>query len=614
MIKNIKFIFTVAIMLASQIGLIQAQMVGINAYIKGTGVEIGIDGKGGFEGCDTTVSPVPPGMHCRTNTVFFGFVANPQNNAWATFDGDFFTPGTPENGWGITIGANHTSAADNCDYLDQIPGSITSYQHIFNCYIVDWAGSLNNIGVKIEYLLEETDLFYTTTVSITNNTAATIPDMYYYRNLDPDNNVTINGGDYSTLNTIVSQPGTGGCDIAHVSATQSVPWNSYVGFAAAGANWRASYGGFSNRSGYDMWTPTSAFTQTVGSSLLIDGAIQLSYRIQNLAPGATETFKFVVILDDASANQAINNLMYFTYPGSSSAPPAACVPYIDTCVTCGPVVISIAGSAASDYTWAWTPATGLSPTTGTSVTANPTVTTTYTATGTPTNACMTPVSYNIVVKVDPSATLNPVITGPSTICSGNPGTLDAGSGYASYAWSTGSTIETTTVTTTGTYTVTVSNASGCFGTASFTVTVGPLTVTDTSTNSHCGNSDGTATANPVGSGPFTYLWSSVPAQTTQTATNLPAGTYTVTVTCNTCTATASATVVNVAGPSVAFTNVLNSLCGVPNGSATANATGGVLPYTYHWNSIPVQTTQIATNLPAGVYDVTVTDHSGCTAT
>ena len=73
--------------------------------MNGTGVEIGINGAGGFEGVDTTVSPVPAGMHCRSNTVFFGFVANPQNNNWATFDGDFFTPGTPENGWGITIGA-----------------------------------------------------------------------------------------------------------------------------------------------------------------------------------------------------------------------------------------------------------------------------------------------------------------------------------------------------------------------------------------------------------------------------------------------------------------------------------------------------------------------------
>ena len=70
-----------------------------------------------------------------------------------------------------------------------------------------------NLDVKINFLLKETDLFYTTTVSVTNNTSATIPQLYYYRNIDPDNNIMINGSNYATLNTVVSQPGTGG----HVS-------------------------------------------------------------------------------------------------------------------------------------------------------------------------------------------------------------------------------------------------------------------------------------------------------------------------------------------------------------------------------------------------------------
>jgi len=49
-----------------------------------------------------------------------------------------------------------------------------------------------------------------------------------------------------------------------------------------------------------------------------------------------------------------------------------------------------------------------------------------------------------------------------------------------------------------------------------------------------------------------------------------------------------------------------------NGDATVSATGGTLPYTYSWNTAPVQTTQTATNLCPGTYQVIVTDSLGAT--
>ncbi|HTF05054.1 MAG TPA: gliding motility-associated C-terminal domain-containing protein [Bacteroidia bacterium] len=65
-----------------------------------------------------------------------------------------------------------------------------------------------------------------------------------------------------------------------------------------------------------------------------------------------------------------------------------------------------------------------------------------------------------------------------------------------------------------------------------TVTVGvsPGTVatTSTSTPDVCSNNSGTATTNPTGTGPFTYLWQPG-GGTTQTITGLGAGTYIVTV-------------------------------------------------------------------------------------
>jgi gliding motility-associated-like protein len=245
--------------------------------------------------------------------------------------------------------------------------------------------------------------------------------MYYYRNVDPDNNELI-GFDFTTQNTIVSQPG-GGCNLAHVSATSVVPASqpqSYLGFAAIGANWRADYGGFSNRDASDLWWGTG-FTQTVGATNFADEAISLAYRIQNLAPGATETFKFVVILDAASANNAVNNVLYFTYPGSATAPPSVCTPWTDTVRTCGgPVPITITGPIVADYNWTWSPATGLSSTTGSSVVANPSVTTSYTATGTPLTTCVNPITMDFVVEVTPAGGNNPVIVDPGVVCQSDP--------------------------------------------------------------------------------------------------------------------------------------------------------------------------------------------------
>jgi gliding motility-associated-like protein len=407
-----------------QIAKVNAQMVGPDAYIQGTSVEIGVSGLGGFEGTNQTTSPPPAGYHARGTALPFGFIANPQLNSWlgSNYDGDFFTPGSPENGWGFEIGTTGVSGSNNCTGLFDIPGAFTNWSHVFDCYNATWEGdftSTTDLHFKISYDLIQTDLFYTTTVSITNNTAAVIPDMYYYRNVDPDNNEEIAGAaGFTTSQTIVSQPASG-CNLAHVSATSPIPWTSYLGFAASGANWRADFGGFGNRDASDLWTGTG-FTQTVGATNTSDEAISLAYRIQNLAPGATETFKFVVILDAASATAAVNNLLYLSYPGSATAPPSACTPFQDTIRTCGaPVPIAVTGPIVGDYTWTWTPTTGLTPITGPSVVADPLVTTTYTAIGTPIGgACSsaTPITIDFVVQVTPSMGPNPVITPVPVVC------------------------------------------------------------------------------------------------------------------------------------------------------------------------------------------------------
>jgi gliding motility-associated-like protein len=470
--------------------VLRAQMVGVNSYIVGTSVEIGVDGTYGFEGLDATISPPLAGMHYRSGTNFFGFVANPQVNAWATFDGDFFTPGSPENGWGLEVGGTSGIVANNnCANsgfgVQDIPGSAT-YSHPGTCIEVDYNGTMTtggtNLGVHINYHLGQTDLYYTTTVSITNNTSATIPEIYYHRNLDPDNNEPISF-DFTTQNTIVSEPSglAGGCNLAHVKATSVLPSSqpmSYLGLAAVGANFRVSYGGFTNRDASDLWTGGAGmFTQTVGATNFADEAISLSYKIVNLAPGATETFKFVVILDDAAAANAIDNLLYFTYIGASGTPPSACDVTVDSISTCGaPVPIQVSGSIVNDYNWTWSPSTGLSSTTGPTVIANPATSTLYTVSGAPISPCLSATSMQVWVIVTPSAGANPFISYIPNQCSADPPfnlTVDSAGGVWSGTGITNPTAGTFDpgAVTPGTYIITYTTPGGCNSTDTALVTV-----------------------------------------------------------------------------------------------------------------------------------------------
>jgi hypothetical protein len=142
---------------------------------------------------------------------------------------------------------------------------------------------------------------------------------------------------------------------------------------------------------------------------------------------------------------------------------------------------------------------------------------------------------------------------------------------------------------------------------------GPPPVTATITNQQnpsCnGGGNGTITVEAAGGNPpYTYLWTG--GQTTQTAINLTAGTYTVTVTATTGgSATAVATLTQ---PSLLnlSTNVVGSVTCVDVATVTASATGGTPGYTFQWSD--GQTGEVAIFDQPGAYSVTVSDANGCT--
>lgn len=220
----------------------------------------------------------------------------------------------------------------------------------------------------------------------------------------------------------------------------------------------------------------------------------------------------------------------------------------------------------------------------------------------------------------PSAISVTVTPTPST-CGAPNGAASAiaiGTAPLTYLWSTGATTTSINNLAAGTYSITVTDATGCSAVQSFTITssTGPAVTFSTTPTKCAGGNDGVATVSASGgTPPFTYSWATTPVQTTPTATGLAAGTYSVSVgDASGCSATYTVAVTS--PPSLVSTASVtaNASCnGSSDGSAIANPAGGTVPYTYGWTPTG-QNTQIATGLSAGTYIVIITDNNGCTTT
>lgn len=215
------------------------------------------------------------------------------------------------------------------------------------------------------------------------------------------------------------------------------------------------------------------------------------------------------------------------------------------------------------------------------------------------------------------------VSSSSQLCEGASATLTA-SGATFYSWSpaaglsstTGSAVSATPVVT-SVYTVT-GTSNGCTGAAAtITISVSPsISINFGVVKPTCnGSANGTATASPSGGiSPFGFSWSN--GQTTETASGLAAGNYSVTVSDSfSCSVSGTVTVNQNAVLASVVSSVSNATCnGQCNGQAAVSASGGSLIYFYKWSiSAGSQVTAAAAGLCAGSHSVTVTDSKGCTS-
>jgi len=219
----------------------------------------------------------------------------------------------------------------------------------------------------------------------------------------------------------------------------------------------------------------------------------------------------------------------------------------------------------------------------------------------------------------------PVFTGESvtdiTCNGGSDGAIiigvAGGTAPYTYQWSNGNTTQNISNLIAGPYEINVTDFNGCVATQSITVNEpDALDLMISTVDASCGNADGIATVSVSGgTGAYTYQWGAGTGfQTTATATGLGAGVYDVTVTdASGCIDSAAVAVSNINGPLITVDSIIDISCDNPSGgSIYITVTGGYTPYTYLWSNNDI--TQDLLDIQGGIYDVTVTDTSGCVAT
>jgi hypothetical protein len=299
---------------------------------------------------------------------------------------------------------------------------------------------------------------------------------------------------------------------------------------------------------------------------------------QSIAANATGNYS--VTVTNASGCSATSSATSVTV----NALPTATITAGGPTTFCAGGSVTLTASAGSSYLWS-TGATTQSI--AASTTGN------YSVTVTNASGCSATSSpTSVTVNAKPGSTIS--AGGPTTFCTGGSVTLTAPAG-TSYSWSTGATSPSIVVSTSGSYSVTVTNAAGC-STAStpvvVTVNAKPATptITPSGPTTFCAGGSVTLTA-PAG---FTYLWST--GATTQSIPVSTSGSYTVTVTtASGCSTTSAATSVTV-NAATAITVQPASPTIPKNTSATLSVTAtgsGTLTYQWYKGTVPTTTTPIA---------------------
>lgn len=218
---------------------------------------------------------------------------------------------------------------------------------------------------------------------------------------------------------------------------------------------------------------------------------------------------------------------------------------------CSDNVISINASAGfTSYVWSGAG-------TGTGATITPTVSGTYTVTADDGTGCFSSASIDIIISSVPTPSI--VSSEGTEICPGITGsTLSTDQPYNAYNWSTSATDPTIFVSSSGTYSVVVTDGNGCTGSADFTISKINFNL-QSSSSTICGGGTTTLTA----TGSTINSWSTGEFGSSIVVAPETITSYSVSMTNGSCTETLSTTITVLEVPEYSIEDTIYTAVGQP---------------------------------------------------
>ncbi|MGN6567720.1 MAG: hypothetical protein ACTHJ0_07200, partial [Flavipsychrobacter sp.] len=423
----------------------RAQLDSCNVFLQGNYIEVGINWNGAYGSSVSTPSGFHPkgpageinspacGAVCVSNGKNLGFVADPDKDGWTfgspyPYYGDYFLPGTPQEGWSIMVDGVQADAwnQNGCGttFPTGMTGSNISYSAVGKTRTGVWRGSYDSLTITQITTLDTNNVYFTVYITLVNKSSSTKHDLYYLRTLDPDN-AEPETGNFSTYNkieyylpnpqnrTLVSATGqtsTGGILSSAFLGLGTLDCRAKCFIIDAGLSPTAGtldsmYGKYEGKGDTANYQYTGTHTS--------DQGIGLVFKLGNLAPSDSLTFAYAYILRKADLDSAFLS----TKPKWTDFGDTAAFGSGDTASVCKNSIIPVSILNGGYLSWSWISLTGntIFPSYGTAI--NVSIDTTpavLRAVGT-TAACQ---SDTLFITLHPNLAVNPIVKSPVYYCVG----------------------------------------------------------------------------------------------------------------------------------------------------------------------------------------------------
>ena len=320
-----KYIPLLLVSLSVSLSSAIAQLSGGNLFLKGNYLEVGFQGNGAMGATSGVPAGYHPHMGVTSTTNTLACVYDYDRDGWAvgspSFMGDYICSDSIAiyEGWGIQIGGARTYAQHHPSsgpYVTHgggigMTGSNASYNTIGARTTGVWSGSAmgGQLAINKEMYVENNGTSLKINVRLKNLGTTALPNIYYFRSCDPDNEYTWPSGTPYTNNTIVHQDAISN---KHYIQATAITHASTIGLGAKDSRAKVffyyawplginySLDSIHNGTNSDIYQNPGLST---GPSS--DAAIGISFSLGTLAPGDSTDFSYAYMFAGAASFDSV---------------------------------------------------------------------------------------------------------------------------------------------------------------------------------------------------------------------------------------------------------------------------------------------------------------------